>query len=96
MRHQFEIHFVRQGRKEILRTAHSTMSEIIALKIVIIESGICVGRTQLLRSRIELIEFARSLNIHSVRWNRASHTMAFAERTKLKSQTIELVDVTGE
>lgn len=96
MQHQYEIHFVRQGKKETLRISHVGMSEMIALRIVTTDLGVCVGETLTLQTRDELIALAERLQINKVRWNRASHTISFAERAKLSMQSIPLMDITDE
>lgn len=71
------------------------MTEISSWKIVAINCGACFGEFGSTNSYQELVEAAGRMGIENVRWNRASHTMAFSERAELKSQQIKIVDITN-
>ncbi|MBK5008866.1 hypothetical protein IAE33_000726 [Pseudomonas sp. S60] len=82
---QYEIHFVRSGHKEVIRVSSHHMSEIRAWKIALMRAGVCYGElTQLIASE-SIMALAKRLSVSGVRWNKASHTISFAERSSLLS-----------
>ncbi|MBA6098980.1 hypothetical protein I5S53_05395 [Pseudomonas juntendi] len=87
---QYEIHFVRAGHKEVVRVCARSMSHQRALGIALMHVGACYGQ---LGVDADLMALAERLSVSQVRWNRASHTMSFAERSS--RQAVKLWDSQG-
>ncbi|MBV6287720.1 hypothetical protein [Pseudomonas aegrilactucae] len=82
---QYEIHFIRAGHKEVLRVSRRHMSEPEAWKIALMHAGACYGDITQLVAHESIMALAKRLSVSGVRWNRASHTISFAERSSLTS-----------
>lgn len=81
---QYEIHFVRSGQKEVIRVSRHHMCETRAWKIALMCAG-GYGELTLLIAYESIMALAKRLSVSGVRWNKASHTISFAERSSLLS-----------
>jgi hypothetical protein len=82
---QYEIHFVRSGHKEVIRVSRRHMSELQAWTIALMRAGVCYGELTQLTANESIMALAKRLSVSGVRWNKASHTISFAERSSLLS-----------
>ena len=82
---QYEIHFIRSGHKEVIRVSRYHMSETQAWKIALMHSGACYGELTQLIANQSIMVLAKRLSVSKVRWNKASHTISFSERSSLLS-----------
>lgn len=82
---QYEIHFVRSGHKEVLRVSRRHMSEPEAWKIALLQAGACYCDITQLPVHDSIIALAKRFSVSGVRWNKASHTISFTERSSLMS-----------
>lgn len=82
---QYEIHFVRAQHKEVLRVSRRHMSGPQAWEIALMHAGACYGEITQLAAHESIMVLAKRFSISGVRWNKASHTISFAERSSLNS-----------
>lgn len=90
MRERYEIHFVADGFKQAIIVERSGMSDLEAWKAALLHHGECAGTTFNIRRVLEAIDRANDLGIEKVRWNKASHTIAWSERAKLARSIVGL------
>lgn len=93
MRERYEIHFVAAGFKRVIIIERSSMSDLEAWKAALLHHGECAGTTFNIRLIGEAIEKATGWDIRKVRWNKASHTIAWSERAKLARNTVGLKNI---
>ncbi|MFG0461542.1 hypothetical protein ACF8GG_19755 [Pseudomonas sp. yb_1] len=89
----FEIHFVREGKKKVMRVGVLTMSDICALKAVLMECGMCFGTLSTIHDRKTLIALTSSYGIKNVRWNKAIHTIPFVVRMERAKKRIDIYQI---
>ncbi|SMF38227.1 hypothetical protein SAMN02745962_03459 [Pseudomonas sp. LAIL14HWK12:I11] len=82
---QYEIHLVRAGHKEVLRVSRRYMSSSQAWGIALMHAGACYGEITQLAVHESIMLLAKQFSVSGVRWNKASHTISFTERTSLTS-----------
>lgn len=90
MRERYEIHFVASGAKEVIIIERSRMCDLEAWKAALLHHGECAGSTLNIRLIAQAIEKATGREIEKVRWNKASHTIAWSERAKLARKAVGL------
>ncbi|BCX67183.1 MULTISPECIES: hypothetical protein [Pseudomonas] len=90
MRERYEIHFVANGFKKVVIVERSNMSDLEAWKAALLHQGECAGATINIRFIADAMERAADRDIRKVRWNKASHTIAWSERAKLARNTVGL------
>lgn len=90
MRERYEIHFVAGGHKQAIIIERSGMSDLEAWKAALLHHGECAGTTFNIRQVSQAIDRAQELGIVKVRWNKASHTIAWTERAKLARSMVGL------
>jgi hypothetical protein len=90
MRERYEIHFVASGYKEVIIVERSSMCALEAWKAALLHHGECAGITLNIQLNKDAIEKAASQGISNVRWNKASHTIAWSERAKLNRNVVGL------
>lgn len=88
MRERYEIHFVAAGFKRVIIIERSSMSDLEAWKAALLHQGECAGTTFNIRLIGEAISKAAEREISKVRWNKASHTIAWSEREKLARNAV--------
>ncbi|WP_338585893.1 hypothetical protein [Pseudomonas sp. MAG733B] len=93
MRERYEIHFVAGGFKKVIIIEGSSMSDLEAWKAALLHHGECAGSTFNIRYIADAIEKASRRDIRKVRWNKASHTIAWSERAKLARNTVGLKSI---
>ena len=93
MRERYEIHFVASGSKEVIIVERSSMCALEAWKVALLHHGECAGTTLNIRLIADAIEKAAGRDIRKVRWNKASHTIAWSERAKLVRNGVGLKHV---
>lgn len=89
----FEIHFVREGKKEVRRLGVLRMSDICALKAVLMECGMCYGALSTVHDRRILAALASTYGIKNVRWNKAIHTIPFVVRMEHVKKRIDIYEI---
>ena len=90
MKERYEIHFVVSGYKQAIIIERSSMSDLEAWKAALLHHGECAGTTFNIRLISEAIDRAEDRGIRKVRWNKASHTIAWSERAKLARSMVGL------
>lgn len=90
MRERYEIHFVTDDCKQAIIVERSGMSDLEAWKAALLHHGECAGTMFNIRRVSEAIERAGDRGIKKVRWNKASHTIAWSERAKLARSMVGL------
>jgi hypothetical protein len=93
MRERYEIHFVSSGFKKVIIIERSRMSDLEAWKAALLHHGECAGATFNIRFISDAVEKATGRGIKKVRWNKASHTIAWSERAKLARDTVGLKSI---
>ena len=91
MRERYEIHFVASGSKEVIIIERSSMCDLEAWKAALLHQGECAGSTFNIRLIADAMEIAAGCDIRKVRWNKASHTIAWSERGKLVRHVVGLI-----
>lgn len=93
MRERYEIHFIASGFKQVIIIEQSGMNNLEAWKAALLHHGECAGVTFNIRLMAEAIEKATGRGIMKVRWNKASHTIAWSERAKLARNKVGLTNI---
>jgi hypothetical protein len=93
MRERYEIHFVAGGFKKVIIIERSSMSDLEAWKAALLHHGECAGATFNIRLIADAIAIATDRAIKKVRWNKATHTIAWSERAKLARNTVGLKNI---
>jgi hypothetical protein len=93
MKERYEIHFVASSLKKVIIIERSSMSDLEAWKAALLHHGECAGATLNIRCIVDAVEKANGRGIRKVRWNKASHTIAWSERAKLARNTVGLKNV---
>ncbi|WCM53466.1 hypothetical protein OH720_10775 [Pseudomonas sp. WJP1] len=93
MRERYEIHFVASGAKEVIIIERSSMCDLEAWKAALLHHGECVGSMLNTRRIADAIEKAAGRDIRKVRWNKASHTIAWSERARLARNVVGLKNI---
>ncbi|VVP89017.1 hypothetical protein PS918_03046 [Pseudomonas fluorescens] len=93
MRERYEIHFVASEFKRVIIIERSSMSDLDAWKAALLHHGECAGATFNIRLITDAMAVATDRGIRQVRWNKASHTIAWSERAKLARNTVGLRNI---
>lgn len=80
MQGKYEIHYVRNGHKEVAVVQRDTMDSLAAWKEALLLTGGCAGAVLGLQCLAQVIARADARGLSKVRWNKATHTVAWCER----------------
>ncbi|HKS13672.1 MAG TPA: hypothetical protein VJS90_11615 [Pseudomonas sp.] len=78
---KYEIHYVRNGHKEVAVVQRDAMDSLTAWKEAMLLTGGCAGAVLGLQCLSQVIASADARGLSKVRWNKATHTMAWCERS---------------
>ncbi|MGE8068195.1 hypothetical protein [Pseudomonas sp. NPDC089569] len=93
MKERYEIHFMANELKKVIIIEHSAMNDLEAWRAALLHNGECAGTTFNIHVIADAVEKAANRAIKNVRWNKASHTIAWSERAKTSRNRVGLKNI---